>query len=257
MHILNIIRSHDPHVRHFARIFDGHKIAGMEQSLKITSTSVFKDRVLIAINTDDIYIDQVFDICNFLSMGNVFLEQISALIPRSKQIAFAIEVGAQVSYRIYFELKKKERPHGEPWGITLKKLAIISVKWSKTPSTTPTKTLYYLLDDFSFWIAQDAIFFSSFGKTFDFLDKILREGNAKIIIADDAESCRRSFDFMTNFSLDDLSDDFYRFAGKNPRYFTSLFDGVPIHHVSGGTDKNGDRFITIYFKIYPISNHNQ
>ena len=251
--------STDSDVLAFAEIFKDFKIEYIEQSVKISSGSVSRDRAMFAFYSDKIRFSKIESILRDLKFPAESMYEIEKYYYKSIDIGIAIEKSdGKINYRIYFQ----HLLHGSKWKEMTNNLkysyqSIHSFKWNYSEDSLNC-TAYNTVLEPNGLIANMEV--KNTHTTFVPVcvsEKLKAYGSNKnslgIYLVTDSATQRKAVDL--NFGLDvlynrDLSQDLHRFSKKNLENILTLYDEKPIHHVSVGVGKNDEPYVTLYYLIH-------
>lgn len=248
-----------------------------ERSFKMSAGKVLKDRFLLTVDKNDIRGDpreQLVSICRNLKMPEEFLGLFENDLPDSNPVDFGFEANERTCvYKVYLdflprwktELASGARPV-EP------RLMFLGFKWDALDSGAKALTKYTWHPRISFDVIRERVsdllehdgsedsydLFAELLETFE--SRTTPESVYYLDVAEDANP-RRSFDlnaYSAGLRLEDL-DSLLMKACRHysipVRKFRALLDQVknkPFGHLSGGIDRDGKSFLTIYFGLQPI-----
>jgi hypothetical protein len=248
-----------------------------ERSFKMSAGRVLKDRFLLIVDKDEIRGspgERLVSIGRDLQMPADFLELLEAKLPESNPVDFGFEAdGEACVYKAYLdflpqwnqELAAGAQP-AEP------RLMFLGFKWDALGSGAKALTKYTWTPRISFddirKRVSDLLEHDASGGSYELFAEFLEifEGRTTaesvyyLDVAEDGNP-RRSFDlnaYSAGLRLADLDSLLMKacshYAIPAPG-FRALFEQVkdrPFGHLSGGIDRKGKSFLTIYFGLQPV-----
>lgn len=248
-----------------------------ERSIKMSPKKILGNRFLITLDKNDIETkahERILSICRTLNMPEDFLEVFRQNFSMANPIDFGFEAdGETCIYKAYLDFLPKWKREGEAGSEKPKTyLMFLGFKWDAFDNTKKALTQYTWYPSLSFegieeklsGIFQKAQKTGSFGLVQEFLSVISSRTspeNVYYLDVTEGNSKRRSFDinaYSANLDLQAM----YPLLTKICEYFS--ISGLEFHelyekikekrfgHLSGGVDRNGNDFLTIYFGLEPV-----
>ena len=248
-----------------------------ERSFKLSAGRVRKDRFLLIVDKDEIRgspHERLASIARDLQMPADFLEIFEARLPDANPVDFGFEADGQACfYKAYLDFLpawKHELATGAKSADP--RLMFLGFKWDALGSGAKALTRYTWTPGISFdeirtrvsaLLEHDAsgsasALFAGFLDLFE--SRTTAERVYYLDVTEDANP-RRSFDlngYSAGLRLADLAPlliDACKHYAIPVREFRALFDQVqhrPFGHLSGGIDRRGQSFLTIYFGLQPV-----
>lgn len=254
-----------------------HVTYDFERSIKISRKRMLGNRFLITIDKNDIETkgpERILSICRTLNMPEDFLEVFRQNFSQANPIDFGFEANEETCvYKAYLDFLPKWKREGVVEGKKPKTyLMFVGFKWDAFDNTKKALTQYTWYPSLSFegieerlsGIFQRAQKVESFGLVQEFLSVISSRTspeNVYYLDVTEGSSRRRSFDinaYSANLDLQAmyplLTKICEHYSIPEPE-FHELYDEVKekrFGHLSGGVDRNGNDFLTIYFGLEPV-----
>ncbi|HOG18037.1 MAG TPA: DUF3467 domain-containing protein [Syntrophales bacterium] len=247
---------------------------GFERSFKGMPATLLGKRFLIGFKKDMLREDppeRLAILCRAIGMPADDLAEFCRLLPEANIVLFGYEEGATSSvYKAYLEFGKKfetvvrENPDG-PASFLLH----LGFKWDTADSTRHTRARYICYPSFSvqailervadvFYARRQACPFDIVKGIVDLALRRMRDDEFLYLEVTEEGNPRRSFDinmYRANLALRDLSpwlEMMRRHYGIAAEAFSALYDPAEpqiFGHLSGGIDRLGRDFLTVYFGV--------
>ncbi len=237
-----------------------HVEFGFERSFKIFRGALLTNRFLLSLHRDAIPREKMLDLCRNLGLPDVFWAPLLQNLPDTKLVHFGFEENEKGSvYKVYLELSLKSRFYpfllylGFKWDPSDHAAAALA-RYTCYPSLTPKDMTERLSAAFDgpgaaepLEIAKGIVTTAS-AITQDILYLDVTEDNNR----------RSSFDinmYRAGLRLEALYPllirmrDHYSIPSKQFHAFFEASKGKKFGHLSGGTDREGRDFFTIYFGV--------
>jgi hypothetical protein len=248
-----------------------------ERSIKLSPKKMLGNRFLITIDKNDIETnahERILSICRKLNMPEDFLEVFRQNFSQANPIDFGFEANEETCiYKAYLDFLPKWKREGEAGDKKPETyLMFLGFKWDAFDNTKKALTKYTWYPSLSYegieerlsGIFQKAQKVGSFELVQEFLRVIsartTRE-NVYYLDVTEGNSRRRSFDinaYSANLDIQEMYPllmkicDHYSISGQD---FHGLYEQVKekrFGHLSGGVDRKGNDFLTIYFGLEPV-----
>ena len=248
-----------------------------ERSVKLSPAKMLGNRFLITIDKSDIEKnphERILSICRKLNMPEDFLEVFRQNFSQANPIDFGFEADEETCiYKAYLDFLPKWKREGEARGKKPKTyLMFLGFKWDAFDNTKKALTKYTWSPSLSFEGIEErlsGIFEKSQNRgslelVLEFLRVIsIRTSHENVYYLDVTEgnSRRRSFDINAYSANLDLQEMYPLLTKIREHYFISgpefheLYEQVKekrFGHLSGGVDRKGNDFLTIYFGLEPV-----
>ena len=245
---------------------------GFERSFKILEKTLLTDRFLMGFKKRSIKqksLDSIVNICRQIDMPENFLDTFQEYLPEANIVLFGFEKNERTCvYKAYLEFGEKygnmirENPYRtEPF------IMHQGFKWDASDNTKRAVARYTCFPGFSVEDMLERlsnVFYSKKYKSpFDIAENIVTLGLSRAdeyeflyFEAEEENNPRRSFDinmYRANLRLTELYPlllKMCRHYSIPPDNFHSLYDPVKTQifgHLSGGVDREGRDFLTVYF----------
>ncbi|MFV2031370.1 MAG: hypothetical protein ACC663_02645 [Gammaproteobacteria bacterium] len=261
---------YDSYIRPFSLVEKLKLKCGYEKSFKLTDQHLLRNRYLLGIDKAELDHDKLSFICNQMGMPKKFVENFFTNISDANLILLGFEEGdGDCTYKIYLEYwdkirknMKRAQPPYEP--VTL----FLGYKWSvfDNSQSALTNYVYYPMitvdeiikrmcnlntldeDEATFEVARNIITHSA-----------KRVNNRPFIYleASEGNNPRKSFDinlYRAGINLRNI----YPFLKQLCRHYSvrideldklySRVDSRVLGHLSGGIDRDGKGFLTVYYE---------
>jgi hypothetical protein len=243
----------------------------------MSSKKMLGNRFLITIDKNDIETnahERILSICRMLKMPEDFLEVFRQNFSQANPIDFGFEADEETCiYKAYLDFLPKWKTAGEAGGEKPKTyLMFLGFKWDAFDNAKKALTRYTWHPSLSFegieerlsGIFQKAQRVGSFELVQEFLRVIsARTNHENVYYLDVTEgnSRRRSFDINAYSANLDLQEMYPLLMKIREHYsiseleFHELYEQVKVKrfgHLSGGVDRKGNDFLTIYFGLEPV-----
>lgn len=254
-----------------------HVTYDFERSIKMSRKKMLGNRFLITIDKNDIETkghERILSICRTLNMPEDFLEVFRQNFSKANPIDFGFEADEETCiYKAYLDFLPKWKREGGAEGEKPKTyLMFLGFKWDAFDNTKKALTQYTWYPSLSFegiagrlsGIFQRAQKVESFGLVQEFLSVISSRTspeNVYYLDVTEGNSKRRSFDINAYSANLDLQEMYPLLTKIREHYsipereFHELYDEVKekrFGHLSGGVDRKGNDFLTIYFGLEPV-----
>jgi hypothetical protein len=244
---------------------------GIERSFKLFQKTILSDRFLMGFKTDDISGDcngRLMDVCSLLGMPLDFRPVFSDNITLSNIILFGFEGdGVNRLYKAYLEYGSRFRE------LTPDKLDPFLLhqgfKWDPVDNRRYSRADYTCFPLFSIEKIMErlnGIYNSGQGReTMEIAEELLKLACEKIgcdeilyLEVSEEDNSRRSFDlniYRANLKMKDmhpLMKKICRYYSIDDEKFNALYEPVKnriFGHLSGGIDRHGKDFMTVYFGV--------
>ncbi|MBF0450133.1 MAG: hypothetical protein HQK75_05485 [Candidatus Magnetomorum sp.] len=252
-------------------LLDNFPLEGNEASVKFSWKAFLNIRFLIGIRTDTISI-HLENICSQLSMPKHFWDQLKKTLPESNTVLFGFEEGiSQCIYKVYLEFWEKNSTtlqHISQCESPL--LQYLGFKWDAFDRRKHVITKYYcypFLSIHSMLKNLETIYRNTKDKTaLNIAKALLRLSATRMTIKNplmyldvtDDDGMRNSFDInLYNAGLKILDiqpflieiQKYFEIEGQSCLSFLSQIKGKTLGHLSGGFDRQGNEFLTVYYDI--------
>jgi len=247
---------------------------GFEQSFKTMPRTLLGNRFLVGFKKDTLrgnHRERLAGLCHAIGMPADDLAEFCRLLPESNIILFGYEENESASvYKAYLEFGKefetavRESPE-EPASFLLH----LGFKWDAAGSARHTRARYICYPSFSvrtilertskvFYARGYAESFGIVGGIVDLALRRMRDDEFLYLEVSEEGNPRRSFDinmYRANLAMRDLHpwlERMRRHYGISAEAFSALY--VPsasqiFGHLSGGIDRQGRDFLTVYFGV--------
>ena len=247
---------------------------GREDAFKMTRQRLLQDRILIGIEATRLPARTFFEIALELGMPAPCMELLRPRLAQANAFFFGIEDRAAGSVcKVYLEFWDQVRAQVRRTGARTPLLLHLGVKWDSArpgrhelahytchpllgvPEVLRRMAAIYPPDDAP--SARDA--------TLDIVRKGHRQNPAASLLyieVSESDNPRRSFDvnlYKTGLRVADAAPELRR-AAAHFELATGLIDAPlqrlgprPLGHLSGGTDRHGEEFLSVYGEIQPLS----
>ncbi|MCU0595160.1 MAG: DUF3467 domain-containing protein [Desulfobacterota bacterium] len=249
-------------------------VYGLERSFKSTEKTLLPNRFLVTLSKEEITTqarERLLDICSRIRMPEEFLDRYKEHLSFAKYVHFGFEENEGSSlYKAYLEFPPKweseflNRPAGGD-SFTL----YLGFKWDASGSgkrALSRYTCYPLISPEQMMSRLAGLYEGSMERESlvvakGFLEAALgRTGHDQILYLEVSEdnNPRRSFDinmYRAKLRLEDLHPlllQMCRHFSITPERFSALYDSVKskrFGHVSGGIDREGKEFLTVYYGV--------
>ncbi len=249
-----------------------------ERSFKMSAQKLLWDRFLIFVNKTDLGQKShrhILNVCDRLGMPEEFRTLFEEKLPHANPIDFGFEGSEnRCVYKVYLDfLPQRKRKEGKGRTEKLKPLLMfLGFKWNAQDNTQNALTEYTWhpsrsYEDIRKWLS-DIFEKAKSSKGLELVTELLgliadKTPHDRIYYLDVSEehSPRRSFD-LNAYSADIQLEALYPLLKKLCRHYSipadqffSLYSQVKhkrFGHVSGGIDRDGNDFLTIYFGLQPF-----
>ncbi len=246
---------------------------GLERSFKISNGQIFNNRFLIGINTNDISKEKLLDICRQINMPDNFQIELLKNITGANSILFGFEENAtSCIYKVYLEywddLKNKilTQPNiseptvlylGYNWDTRDNSKAIVT-HYTCPPQLTINEIIKKIARIYSNYNDQSA--FETIKNIINLAaTKLVNDSFVYLEVSED-NNPRKSFDlnlYKANLQLSEIHPLLKNRKSQPPptEEFEQLLNQTrnnPLGHISGGIDRNGHDFLTIYYEVDTI-----
>jgi hypothetical protein len=250
---------------------------GLERSFKIDHKKINENRFLLGFERDRIQsesFEKIIDICRQLDMPASLLKVLEQKLTDANYIHFGYEAsGKSCIYKVYLEFWEKIKAEMQKKGGNDKAVLHLGFKWDSSDNKTHALTRY----TWHPWISVEDILMRTkqilepdeHQATFNAVANMVKLAATKIphhefLYLDVTEegNPRRSFDinmYRANLQMRQLKplleDIFYHYGIPENEFF-QLFEKVKnkmFGHISGGIDRNGKDFLSIYYGVTEVS----
>lgn len=251
---------------------------GFERSIKLFNNVVLPNRFLVGFEKNTVAADgdkDILDTCKEINMPEPFLKAFQTSLPEANVVLFGFEENERTCvYKAYLEfgerykhlfLKTSDLP--EPFIIH------IGYKWNPSNNSINTITTYTCHAGISvkniLQRVSDLIHGQKNKEILDIIEKILNTAIKKIepyeilyLEVGEENNPRKSFDiniYRANLTLEalyPLLSDIHEYYSIDPDIFNNLCNPVKdqiFGHISGGINREGKDFLTIYFGVKGIA----
>jgi len=248
-----------------------------ERSIKMSPRKILGNRFLITIDKNDIETkghERILSICRTLNMPEDFLEVFRQNFSQANPIDFGFEAdGETCIYKAYLDFLPRWKREGDAGGEKPKTyLMFLGFKCDAFDNTKKALTQYTWHPSLSFEGIEERLSGvfekvqnrGSFELVQEFLSVISSRTspeNVYYLDVTEGKSKRRSFDINAYSANLDLQEMYPLLTKIREHYsisdpgFHELYEQVKekrFGHLSGGVDRKGNDFLTIYFGLEPI-----
>jgi len=243
----------------------------VEKSFKITRNRIFPNRYLLGISQNKISEYQINYICKKMNMPEnqlkIFLENLSD----ANMLLLGFEENENnCIYKVYLEFwdKLKNKLYQQPNKIN-PELLYLGFKWNQIDNTENIITQYIchpLLPVRSIIKRLSSIYHCDENKTaFDIVQDMIKIANKRIVNGSfiyleisEENNPRKSFDinlYKANLQLKDIYPlflkmcEYYLIPCDDLNLFYHQISDKTLGHLSGGIDRDGRDFLTIYYEV--------
>ena len=244
---------------------------GYERSFKMLRNTLLANRYMLGVNTEDLTRQQLLEICRQIEMPNDHLDSIAAHLSDANLIFLGFEHSADSCiYKVYLEFWEKlkrdllsRRNQQEP------ALLHLGYKWDTNDSLRRAITRYLLhpllsVREILSRIAE--IYATSDDRTsFAAAEEIIalaasRGGDVSLryMEVEKGNSPRVSFDVNLYGAALRMSQihnalarmrSYFSISSEEFRRLNGLVGNKLLGHISGGIDRNGESFFTVYYEV--------
>jgi len=252
-----------------ARMLDNVPLEGFERSFKMSKGSLLGERYLLGIRKSDIAPEVLSDICERIGMPPGQHAALRENLPRASTVHFGFERDdVSGTYKVYLEFAVTcDGPARKPGDTVLLHLAY---KWDVGDPRVATVARYLYHPELSARqlklrqaaLCPDAAGGTALDATQRIIDMALRRTNAPLMYLEVSEedNPRRSYDINLHdagLRIEDIEvplaqlQQLYAIPGAE---FDPLFNqirGRRLGHLSGGVNRHGRDFVTLYYDAEP------
>jgi hypothetical protein len=257
---IDSIKTTDADLLAFAELFRGQEIDFIDESAKIAENDFVIDRLQIVFERSKIKFSYVLEtLLPAMKLAPQHAQKIADVYYKHLNVGFGIEkADGNINYRIYFE--KTDTP--TMFDSSDKVLSIFGYKWDSHKPNELITTNYYLEKDSTYENIEKLITDSEYQYIPQFIQAMKDKGESfRLYSASDVQTTSKRSSFyvrLGGITLDELlvgdtytEQDSAMFPTEALYiHLDSLYRGIPFSYFSGGIDKNGHKYHTIYFNIY-------
>lgn len=248
-----------------------------ERSIKMSPRKILGNRFLITIDKNDIETnahERILSICRTLNMPEDYLEVFRQNFSQANPIDFGFEAdGEMCIYKAYLDFLPRWKREGEAGGEKPKTyLMFLGFKWDAFDNTKKALTQYTWYPSLSFEGIEERLS-GVFEKvqnrgSLELVQELLRvisartnHENVYYLDVSEGNSKRTSFDLNAYSANLDLQEVYPLLTKIREHYsipepeFQELYEEVKekrFGHLSGGVDRKGNDFLTLYFGLEPV-----
>ena len=238
----------NPEIKEFFTKFDGFRFDFLEESIKITNTNILDGRFLLGENKNQNSKQNLIKILSNLSSNKNLINESIIQLAVCDRYGFAMEIGDNVNYRIYFETEmtpyRKKIVSDDERDRTQ---TIIAYRWNKDDDKSVNTTYYNHLIDTS----KENIKAELKSLDIQYLPEYFDNHKTfRFYTVNESKSKRNSIAFqLDKFSISAVSESITK-LNQNATPFIESYKNKFCGNLSYGFDKNQNLFHTFYFTLY-------
>lgn len=246
---------------------------GREDSFKVSRGRLLAERLMLGVRTKSVQLEAALRIAARLGMPAELTHQVSEHWAAADVVLFGVEAGRdETVFKLYLEFWEQVRQQVGRTGSDAPLLLDLGFKWPAGGGARPRVARYVchpLLSPATSIGRIQALYAGARGPTaypmvVELIDRCAarRPGAPFIYLeAEEDGTPRCSFDinlYRAGLTLDDAADWLARLAshyGIDAGAMQALQAAVgshPLGHISGGVDRHGDDFLTVYHEVEPL-----
>ena len=253
------------------KLLEQQKIpCGYERSFKMIPEKLLANRYLLGISLADITADDLHDICRKLKMPETLLAQVHQNLPGANLVFLGFEDDEEdASYRVYLEYwdkicaEIKQAPHkihprlmflGYKWNIQHPERQAIS-EYICHPMIGTSEIFERIRQHYK--PANDDCASEQVCKIIQRAGRQCADGMFIYLEVGEGDNLRSSFDlniYKSGLRVHDIGDilidlqEHYKISEADFARLRQLAGPKALGHVSGGTNRNGEDFLTLYYE---------